>query len=365
MKWSRFIPLMLSLAIPAQASVLSDAANTLQPGQSVKLNTTLSGSLVNNVPGAGSGSILSYGGKGVWDPVRNEARYVGKGGGTGTYLFLVYDEATNVWTNNRGVPSGISTTSGHGYDGNAVDPSTGDHYYRPYYGTPRRVYKWTSATRVWSQLPDLNANNGFSCCGSLEWISGQGLFSIDGRGGWLQRFNGSAWANVYDLGTTSTGYHEIGSYESDSGIMVFGGGNSGQAYRRDPNGSINAINGCAFDFSSAAANGVGNVTADPGPGSKFVAFFLETGNWYEYDAAADSCSNQLAARSAANPTVPANGTPPLGAGPGVPNEIDIPIPEYGVILFVQENGSNDGAVWVYRHSGAPSGPPPPPVLQLE
>ena len=106
----------------AQASALSDAASSLQPGESVKVNTHLPDSVLTT----SGANFIMWASSGVWDPTRREVRFVGKRYSLYPHRFLVYSENGNTWSSDRSLPGGLTCNcNGHGYDHNAIDPTTG------------------------------------------------------------------------------------------------------------------------------------------------------------------------------------------------------------------------------------------------
>ena len=77
-----------------------------------------------------------------------------------------------------------------------------------------------------------------------------------------------------------------------------------------------------------------------------IAFHKGTTDWRRYDIAADTWV--AITQSSGDGASPQAGAPNLTTYLSV---IGVPIPEYGVIMFIQSAGQSDpGSAWLYRHS---------------
>lgn len=318
----------------SEASTLEDAAARLEPGESIRLDTTLPGSLLT----PDDADFLQWASSGVWDPVRREIRFIGKRDGPSPYRFLVYDENTNAWSNSRKLPGPLSEDNyGHGYDHNTIDPATGAHYFRPY--NSYTIYKWDGSWSTLS-LPQV----GKTIAATTSWVSGVGLVYIDEHQ--FVRWNGSSWKELGDSPISS--YHAVSEYNRASDTLIFGGGNGGRQMWKYRSGSgVSSIASPPFNLGSAYSQGL--LTSAPGS-EQFIGWEKRTTNWTQYDVSSNSWS-QLSV-SSGDGSSPQSGVPNLSVGSSVDHAvIGIPIDTYGVIMYIQYAGASvDANVWLYKHS---------------
>lgn len=337
-----------ALGSESSASTLSDAAAALSPGESIRVATVLPASLLN----LDGFEFLQWGSSAVWDPLRREFRYIGKRYSPYPYRFLVYDEKTNSWTSNRSLHSDLTgSLSGHGYDHNTVDPRTGTHYF--YFNSS--VYAWSG---TWSviRLP-----SGYrSVAAGLTWVdqfaqtgvAHSGLLFVDDAS--LLRYDGTNWIS---LGSTPVqSYHTVAEYSPGGNAVLIGAGNGGNAMWKVNSQTRGVASVATPPFNLGAAESQGLLVAAPGA-DQFVGWDKSSGGWTQYDVSANAWS-PIARSSGAGSSAQA-GAPNLSSS--YTSVIAAPISTYGVIMFVQVLGSNDAAVWLYKHSsGAQERVPNPP-----
>ncbi|PYV44929.1 MAG: hypothetical protein DMG06_04500 [Acidobacteria bacterium] len=118
--------MLIGLVRPSRATVLSDAAAALQPGQWTTITTNNIDPTLTNTGGA-SGFIFGYTESIKWDPVTRQLFYVGmdhnQANPSQTQRFVSYSDSNNTW---QILPSTswmhTGATPSHGYDHMALDP---------------------------------------------------------------------------------------------------------------------------------------------------------------------------------------------------------------------------------------------------
>lgn len=313
-------------------SVLSKAAARLARGQSLRMNTRLTGAMLS----PDDADFIQWGSSGVWDPVRREVRYIGKRHSVFPHRFLVYNESSDTWSNNRSLPSALSNpNNGHGYDHNTVDPATGTHYYRQY--NSHSIFRWNGS---WSeiQLP----SGTVDIAASISWIPGMGLVYVDKYK--FVYFNGSSWNTV--ASPPAVNYHNVSEYNPSSDTLIYGGGNGVIAmWKMDPNGNTSRIADPPFGQGASTSQTV--LVSDPAS-DHFVTWQKGSTSWAQYDVSANQWS--MLPKSSGDGSSPQSGTPNLGTDSTGVATIGIPISNYGVIMYIQYQGRSAGAdVWLYKH----------------
>lgn len=328
-------PFTLNIASAAAATPLALAAASLAPGQCVRMDTPLIGQ--NMVFGSENANFLMWGVSGYYDPIRKEIGFIGKRDGTAPYHWLVYDEASDTWSNDRPLWS-ASETNGHGYDHNTIDPATGTVYFRPFNSGTIRT--WNGS---WSSLP---ARSGWNIVGGLSWFPGFGL--VVNTGSTLDRYSDGAWSRI-TVAPTVDSYHDVSEYNAAANVLIFGGGNSAPMWKLTAAGVVSGITSPPGFSVGAGEDGQGILVSDPSA-AKLIARKRATALWYEYDIPTDTWP--ALTQSTGDGSSPQNGTPNLTAGNTQLPDIAIPIPEYGVIMFIQYLGSGvtPAGVWLYKHS---------------
>lgn len=346
----RYLAALLLSLVPAiaSASALSDAAAALAPGQSVKLATSGLRTALNV-----TGPLFAYGNTGMWDAAAGRALWIGKQANSAGYFRLYYDEATNTWGQDQDLHaemlSGGDAAYGHGYDGNALDPTTGDQYFRLNDGNgtgATYVYHYQKASNLWSRID--YPTTPTSSQEAIEWWNGRGLVFSDSYGVYL--WGGSSWSTLATNAqvAASIGYHSFGEYQPTANLYVFGGGNSAPKtiYRLDAANNLTLLGAAPINLGSNN-NGQGIMAYDPASGKMVVWSRGVPGVWYEYDPVTDVWASL---NQNANGSVPGDGTPTLTNA----QTVAIPIPQYGVIMYVTDNVAPT-EVWLYRHSAQANG----------
>lgn len=334
----------------AQASPLSDAASSLQPGESVKVRTHLSDSVLNT-EGA---NFIMWASSGAWDPTRREVRFVGKRYSLYSHRFLVYSESSDAWSSDRSLPGSLTCAcNGHGYDHNAIDPTTGTNYYRGY--NSHTIYAWNGS---WSEIPPIPSGS-IDIASSISWVNGLGLVYVDKYK--FIYFNGSSWQS---LGSPpAVNYHNVSEYNPTSNTLIYGGGNGVNAmWKLDANRSISRIKDPPFPQGASETQTV--LTSDPSS-DQFISWQKRSTTWAAYDVSSDSWSTLQ--RSTGDGSTPSRGVPNLSSSDTAGAAIGIPISTYGVIMYVQYTGGGEAGVWLYKHSPsvAVATPNPPTNVSAE
>jgi hypothetical protein len=346
----REFPFAVALAIAlsgvyatAGASVLSDAANQLQPGQWVVVNTqNFNAALLDD---GAAYQVLQYTEDMVWDPLTRQLLFVG-GGHNSDAEYLSYSEATNTWTRRKPGGGPWACCSSHAYDGNAIIPAAGKLFFHQMaWDYADRLDVVDIATNSWSRTAPMAQHPG--CCIGLEYFPELGgLVMADGRTG-VQFYDATAdrWSMVSS--NVSFGeYHNFAEYSPGHNVLIFGGGegSGGTAvYRMNANRQITRLGNAPQQLGTTHSI----VTTDPNSGN-FVVFFGGS-TVYEFNPMTDTWRRLTM-------------TPPwtsIGEG-GVWDTVATPVSTYGVIAFAKYAGNNS-RVYLYRHSPGSAGGSPPTV----
>ena len=334
----------------AHASPLSDAAASLQPGESVKVKTHLSGGTLS----PDGANFIMWASSGVWDPTRHEVRFVGKRYSLFRHRFLVYSENSDTWSSDRALPGELTCDcNGHGYDHNTIDPTTGTNYFRIY--NSHTIWAWNGS---WSTIPPI-PDGSIDIAASISWVNGLGLVYVDKYK--FVYYNGSSWQS---LGTPpAVNYHAVSEYNPTSQTLIYGGGNDVTAmWKMDANRRVSRIKDPPFPQGASETQTV--LVSDPASDS-FISWKKRSTSFAAYDVGSDTWSTL--ARASGDGSTPARGAPALSTDDTAGAVIGIPISNYGVIMFVQFLGSGDAGVWVYKHSPsvALATPNPPTNVSAE
>lgn len=285
-------------------------------------------------PSAPGEHVLEFASSGVYDPVRRKVRYFG-GPHSGSMHCIEYDEAGNQWSRCSNPPG---ASGGHGYDHNAVDPQTGDHYVRLY--LTNRFLRWDGSS--WQSIANNSCDPGLSQepAIGMTWDSTRGgLVTFSDAGGacfWNKATN--SWSQVAaDPGLTGS-YHFVAEHNPRVGATWLTDGNDSiKHYRLTANG-ITELRQAPLGLSCC---GGGGVLSSYDYGSEKIIVANPFGNqWYEFDLAADTWR-------------PFNSSLPLDNELYDATNVEgivVPISSYGVLLYVMGRGtSRDPHAFLYRH----------------
>lgn len=360
----RLILLLLILLWPrvALGQALKTLADSLTAGQWAELTTTTGFNLALLADG-GSGGILGYADKGVWDPTTRKVVFYGAGAGftSGSVRgkLIKYDDATNTWTGTTvGTPEGNPTYPsqiGHAYNHLAMDAAKGWMFVRVY--GSREMWRYEVRTDTWTRLADATWSNN-QCCGGIEWYPEMGALVANpgSQNGFLSGifqlpwvFSGQTlgnWGTWSEIGGSAarvdTGtYHGIVQYSAQKHVVLFGGGNGGvphsrNLYKLNADGSKTQIASPPFDV------GIFQTVVVPDPVSGDFLVFNAAQEQWTYSVDNDSWTQ-------------VSGTPPLFGSPvfnpATFDTVAIPISTYGVVMFLKGDGiGNNQKIWLYKHA---------------
>ncbi len=298
-------------------------------------------------------------------------------GATPAMRHLRYNAFTNTFSEAQTSPvvSGI----GHGYDHAAVNPTTGDLYHRLYNstGTARKVLG--ASTFNESTIPawyDEGSSGYVQVAIGTCWWSGTFTGGTGGgaQGSWMI-FNsgftgGSGSGNATDGeataynpltntwfwrsesmlpfsynaggGTVGATYHSVMEYSPQNNCAVYGGGGAAPFLIRRLNSDGTSSAMPAPPNTSGIGVYRGILCNDPATGN----FLLLSDNnlWELNPTGAGHWTLQTGSR------VPPSGFNP-SATTGPPNGvIACPIPELGVVAYIQQTSAGGGSFYLYKHA---------------
>jgi hypothetical protein len=277
-------------------------------------------------------SIFYYNDSGCWDPLNKRMRWVG---GPGTccanpaiYQILTYDEASDTWSRQSTPYSG----SGHGYDGNALDPGTGDHYFTRYHD--EIVHKYSGSS--WSNLPTLpySATAAMGLAWFPELNNGQGGLVHVGGSGRSAWFNGSSWTAIPRPSQGWGSYHTFAEYNPVHKFVWLGGGNNNErvTYKLDAQLNLTRFQDAPFNLRpNVSVNSV-----DPISG-KFIVRQNSDNSFWEFDPIADSWQEITG----------------MANKPASLSGFNAPITDHGVIMYLRHQNATR-RVYLYRHTAGTS-----------
>lgn len=295
-----------------------------------------------------------------WNRVSRTIEIIGGDHGSTTGLrHARYVEATNSFE----LVTATTGFVGHGYDHVEVNPSTGDLYLKQYGGFgPSHRQKFGQSS--WVQLPVISAG-GNIIYGTAWWagpftggggLGAQGGFAVFSSGA----SNGGAtdgFIGIYDPQKDSwpfqsqsmspfygggSNYHAVMAYSRTKNVAVYGGGNVApqKVWKLNSNGAAAALS----DAPTAVSVGIhrGILVEDPVSGNFLL---LSKGYLYELNPdGAGTWTQQTGTR-----------VPPSTVG--VPAEsgsnnflFGTPLPDHGVVAFIRQSNSGNGAFWLYKHA---------------
>lgn len=355
----------------------------------------------------GAGGGLTFDQSGQWDSTRHKA-YLWSGEHSSnavcdsgpsfdeilcaqnTQRFFIFNDSASAFqqitdANGKKSDERGGSPGHHPVEDFVEDPATGDVYkLRSDYGGT--FMKWTAATNLWSALPSAGSSIGVSgAIQGMAWYPEAGGFVLVGSNGSSPELRlykpSTGWSNIgtgltlaYGLGST------IGIYNSFYHNMLIGGGQGGADYRKlyvltfnagtsawsvspaytPPTGYGGAIPCSSTDvqpnstlfFTDQGANG--HIMADPVTGH-YIALTKNANcvtQAIEFDSVANTWTDLSGAR-----------TPPPEIVVGHADQSNgnyfqaVTIPDYGVIMYIQETsaGADIAHVWLYKNA---TGTPP-------
>ncbi len=319
-----------SIILPGASTPLEVLAASMLPGAWAELTTNN----LNVFQQAGSaGNILDYAGTGAWDPLLKKFFCCGSDHIDSNLSLspktVVYDAASNTWTDFGNPPWGIAGHTDHcGYRA-AIDQSTSTVYYKAH---PSDHWKYAMATNTWTQLPAGGSNEAFECAAFFPALNSY-IYMQPGSGN-IYRFNvpTQTWSILAtNLANMSGPTVSIGNISNSAGIFVTGQTN--YFWRLNSAGQTSAGATAPFNFTDGSGVYM-NVVADPVTGH-FVVLTVQNRVLYTYDAVANTWT---ATSSTNKPNLV--GWDMVGA----------PVSNANVIMYVAFAGST-GKVWLYKHNG--------------
>jgi len=279
-------------------------------------------------------SLLYWNDSGVWDPQARRMAWVG-GPGTccadpATYQRIAYDVESDTWSMEATPFAG----SGHAYDGNALDPETGLHYFALF--SDRAVKRFDGTT--WDALPDVpwptEPSVGLTWFPELASGSGALVFvNSSGRAAW---FDGASWTEIAGALEEPWGtYNLFAEHNPVHGQVWMGAGVDGDRIHYVLDADLQVERGQDAPVSLNNGNALHGV--DPVGGNYLVKHEEQDGptSWWEYDPVADVWTE----------IVDMQGAPDFS----LTSEFQVPIPECGVIL-VFAHYFDERHAYLYRHS---------------
>jgi len=370
--------LSLSLAVPLRLGSSSQSENrvnsiaglaaSMRPGTWAQLETV--GLPAVMIPPIGSGSILEYTDRIVWDPLHTRMVVMG-GAHTGNTNYSIewqddqwgwYDAGTNTWVGqspSKATCTASSTADGcnnglpqfrisHSYEHMTVDTSTGDIYYRLYFSP--QVMKWTFATQTWSMLPIIppalqgyiqvaGALVYFPERGSLIFVNAQDSHNYTTNQDYLgiYEFNIASQTWTKPSGgtlVTDSPYQNVASYGPACHCILVSGYDKLYTYNQD--GTVSTKANSAINLRVAASGSESVNTVDPVSG--LFLFLDTTGVAWQYNATTDAWTQTGIA------------TPSAVVSGNLDEVVAGPVSNYGVVMFVRFiSNSSSGVVYLYKH----------------
>ena len=349
-----------SVTTLCSSTPLQTLAQSMAAGTWAKLTPANSQNPVLGV-GSISGSMLHYCNTMPWNPVARAIELVGMDHNYPSMRHARYMELSNSFML---VSDNAGLGQGHGYDHNAVNPTTGDLYHRLYGAFTGKIQtrKKAYGAASFTNLPEVSGAEqvAIGACwwsGAFPGAGSQGCFMIFNSGS----SNGTAadgqivaydpltnnWfynqtsrsPNFYD-GSNGT-YHSLIEYSTVKNVVVYGGGNSAgsKLWRMTSNGTVTAMPNVPAGKGVGVQRGI--LVNDPVTGNFLL---LSAGELWELDPNGAGTWTQLTGSR----------VPPAEVGiPGpttVQAVIASAISDYGVVGFITQPNQNGGSFYLYKHA---------------
>lgn len=272
--------------------------------------------------------LTTWSDTGVWNPVRRRVQWVGSPGSCcadpARYDLILYDVATNTWSRET---TPWPDDAGHAYDGNAIDPDTGIHYF----ARSSNVQRFDGSG--WTRLPSPGPQ---TVAVGLTWFrSRRELVLLGSR---ISRWDGASWTEVPMEGVTFGSYHTFAEYNPVHDVVWLGGGNGG-----DTRSAVLRADGTVTQLADApvrlSSSGVSMKTYDPVTGL-YVVESADEDRWFTFDVVADVWTEITdrvrAARS--------------DRWLRTARDFVTPIDDCGVLLYFQATAAPEYRLHVYRHA---------------
>ena len=274
------------------------------------------------------GHLTSWADSGVYDPVHRTIQWVGSPGSCcadpSAYQLLIYDVATDSW---RAEETPWPDDTGHAWDGNAVDPEGGVHYF----ARSSSVGAWDGTS--WSLLPDAGRQ---PIVVGLAYFESTGDLYLVGRN--LFRLDGDAWTMVAPETRFGT-YHQFAEYNPLRDVAWIGAGNNRETFgfALEADGTVRPLT-----EAPTTLNGDGNSmkTYDPVTGDYIVQNEAED-RWWTFDITTDTWTEITDAIRAARPET--------WSTADSAKDFVVAVGDCGVLFYLQWHDFTYRA-FVYRHA---------------
>ncbi|GJL53939.1 MAG: hypothetical protein NPIRA02_10710 [Nitrospirales bacterium] len=353
MKSARLVCLSLFMLLVAcgvaRASVLSDTANNMQPGEWRQMPTNgLSASFWLHPQGTSAGPATQFFGKAAW--CNGRVRFISSGHNSRSQ-YTQYYESDNTWRRTLTF-NGVARSLHHGYYNNTCMTEKGRLAFGYWNPSQHNIY-----TILLSEGSPENTNQLFrgadtgksgNLAETISWFPERDrVVSYSGTGRWLQEWDpdSNTWQDWFQApsscqaggGQVTTGYyHTFSAYNPVKKTVIFGGGNGppGAGYPQsrelcsvDQSGSITEHPAAPTDLNLPHIATGSLMEIDPVSGNVLVV--RRDGEVYELNTTSNSW-RQLPNH-------------PMG---DIQNGAVSPIAEYGVMLYMVPHDK----VWLYKHA---------------
>lgn len=364
------------LSIPTTVAVLSAASSTLSrvvasmaPGTWAQMSVRNQSAVLGI--GDNTGTVLPYTNAMPWNSQKRRIEILARDHQDGAVGLGIrhasYDEATDSFVSHGRYPE---FPRGHGYDHTEVNPFTGDLYHRPYGSysdAPARVYKQALGGTGWALVPSIRVRDGITC-GTCWWsgpfTGGSGLGAQGGFVVYTAAFSRNTASDgeiaIFDPVSNSwifhatgvapfqpDGYHESMAYSRAKNVAVYGGTNPSprRIWKMISTGATSVLTDVP---SSAAGVGVhkGILVDDPVTGN-FLLLSRTSGGPALFELNPDGAGTWTLQTGTRVP--PSSVGSPGNTGPNN-CVMGVPLPDHGVVAFIRQSGSANGAFWLYRHA---------------
>lgn len=251
-----------------------------------------------------------------WDPVNKRMQFYGKGHGS-LYqsLMLDFSDSTNTWINTNPPPSasGLANGAFHQFNGETMDPVTGDLYFWKFGNV---AYRRVAGQTSWSSLGNPSQGDHAQLAGAAfnRYSGASGALyvgSLYGIDKW-DRTN-QTWSQISNGSGLTLGNHCCGFFDEASQAAYFCGGDSTANVKIATNGTCTQKNALPVVVDNqTSSNNVGCIVdgyvSAYAPTSGIVRkpmIIKPGGNMWEYNSASDSWS-QIAGVTAPDSTVTNN-----------------------------------------------------------
>lgn len=350
-----FFPIFILFGCIANASELSDLANSMQPGQWEVLNTS---GIAETVGGTGGNTGIAYvfaHQHGGWFPQQRKLAIVGGDHNGGGQRLMMYDENSNSWSQGPTPPSGGAQFHAHGY--NAFDAQSGFLYYM----LTGNIFSVNSNSWVGTATRQSGlgrANSGFA------FFDGVGLVEAGAGGLWLSRDQGSSWNTLGEYRTYAFGgsgdLAPFCIYNPTKNVVWFGGGDG-----ENNNFTMNSNNTVTQQADPPLPELTGNRGGAPDGIKNHISYDPASGDFLVLNAEHSTPGD---------PTPPSFYSFDLNQWEQLPQPpfteninsiVSFPVSTYGVVVFLEYSASTS-RMHVYKHgNGTPIPPTPAPDAPTE